>query len=73
MRRYFFPRGLRALGFPLDPRWREIAARNSVMDGVPYACGRFRASGKPVTGLSKFDLYTCSIAPGSAAVRDTES
>jgi hypothetical protein len=61
--RYFFARKLRALGFPLEPRCLEIAARNSVMDGVPNACDRFRDSGKPVTGFSRPDLSkpNCSL------------
>jgi hypothetical protein len=61
--RYFFAHKLCGLGFLLEPRCLEIAARNSVMDGAPNACGRFRDSGKPVTGLSRPDLSTRLIAP----------
>jgi hypothetical protein len=60
---HFFDRKLRAFGCLLEPRWREIAAWNSAMDGVPNACGRFRDSGKPVTGLSRPDLSTRLVVP----------
>jgi len=42
------------------------------MVGVPNACGRFRDSGKPVTGLSRLDLSSL-VAPWPRVVRDTES
>ncbi len=53
------------------------------MDGVPNAQGRFRDSGKPVTGrsrlrlsrlhLSRLHLSTRLIAPRLGVIRDTES
>ena len=39
------------------------------MDGAPNACGRLRASGKPVTGLSMSDLVMCLIFMSYAASR----
>jgi hypothetical protein len=48
--RDFFPRNRRALGFLREPRCLAMVARNSVMVGVPNACGRFRDSGNPVIG-----------------------
>jgi hypothetical protein len=72
-RSYFFARKPCALGFLPESRCREIAARNSVMDGVPNAYGRFRDSGKPVTGFSTLHLSTRLIAPCFSVIRDTES
>ena len=43
------------------------------MDGVPNAQGRFRDSGKPVTGLSRLHLSTRLVAPRLGVIRDTES
>jgi hypothetical protein len=64
-RRYFFAHKRLALGSPLESRCREIVARNSVMDGVPNARGRLRASGKPLIGLSSI-LSTSSLLSTSA-------
>jgi hypothetical protein len=71
-RRYFLARGFCALDFVLEPQCLAIAAWNSAMDGDPNACGRFRASGNPVTGFSTLDLCTRLIVPRSAVALDTE-
>src|ERR1700689_4446624 len=42
------------------------------MDGDPNACGRFRASGNPVTGFSTLNLCMRSIVPCSGIALDAE-
>ena len=71
-RGYFLVRGFCALDLVLEPQCLAMAAWNSVMDGDPKAWGRFRASGKPVTGLSRADLSTRLIVPCPSAAIDTE-